>query len=244
VVDVAAGALTSIAVAPSPATVTVGGTQPFTATGYDQFSNPVPIAPIWTTDGGALVPGPGTTTIFTAPTTPASGLLVTATQGAVSGVAVVDVVHGSAVVIELTPAATTIAAGDSQLYAVTARDVFSNGWDVTSSSAFAITPGAGGGWVGSTYTGEIAGAWTVTATYLSLSDVAALTVTHAPTAASAALSPNPYTIGSGGQVIYTLVATDTYGNNWDASASGTYTITLAAGGSWAVNIYTTQYTGT
>jgi PKD repeat protein len=238
------GALATIVVTPDPVTVTVGATQPFTATGYDQYSNPVPITPTWTTNGGSIGPGPGANTTFTAQTTPASGRLVTATQGAISGTAVVNIVHGSAVTLDVAPAAATIAAGSSQPYTVTAYDTYNNPWDVTASSAYTITPGAGGTWTANSYTGEIAGTWTVTATYLTLNDTAVLTVTHAPTAVSAALSPNPYTVGAGGAVAYTLIATDTYGNAWDATASGAYAITPAAGGSWAANVYTSEYTGT
>lgn len=238
------GTLATIVVTPNPVTVTVGATQPFTATGYDGFGNPVPVAPTWATNGGTVNPGPGATTVFTAQTTPATGRLVTATQGTVSGMAIVNIVAGSATSIELAPDAATIAAGQTQAYTVTARDAYSNTWDVTASSAFAITPGAAGSWAANAYTGQIAGVWTVTATYLSLADTAILTVTHAPTATSAALSPNPHTVGAGGTVVYTLVATDTYGNGWDATASGVYTITPAAGGSWAANVYTSQYTGT
>jgi PKD repeat protein len=244
VVNVVAGTLTTITVTPNPVTVTVGGTQAFVASGYDQFNNLMPVTPMWTTDGGSVTPGPGATTVFTAQTTPATGRLVTATEGTVSGTAVINIVHGSAVTIELTPAASTIAAGETQPYTVTARDAYANPWDVAALSAYTITPGAGGAWMGNVYNAEFAGTWTVTATYLSLNDTAALTVTHAPTATSAALSPNPHTVGAGGQVIYTLIATDTYNNSWDATASGTYTITLAAGGSWLANVYTSQYTGT
>jgi PKD repeat protein/DNA-binding beta-propeller fold protein YncE len=238
------GTLATIVVTPNPVTVAVGATQPFTATGYDGFGNPVPVTPAWTTDGGAAAPGPGATTVFTAQTTAAAGRLITATEGAVSGTAVITIVPGSATAIDLTPVAATIAAGQSQAYTVTARDTYSNTWDVTALAAYTITPGAGGAWLVNVYTAQVAGSWTVSATYLSLADTAALTVTHAPTATGALLSPNPYTVGAGGAVAYTLVATDTYGNGWDATASGAYTITPGAGGAWLANVYTSQYTGT
>jgi len=240
VVDIVTGTLATIVVTPNPAVVEVGATQQFVATGYDVYNNVVPISPLWTTNGGTIDAGG----LFTAQTTPASGRLVTATDGTVSGAAIVDVVHGGATAIQLDPAAATVTAGESQPYTVTARDAYNNAWSVSAASTYTITPGAGGTWVSSVYTSELAGTWTVAATYLGLTDTAELTVTHAPLAISAALSPDPHTIGAGGQVVYTLIATDTYGNAWDATASGAYTVTPAAGGSWAANVYTSQYTGT
>jgi subtilase family serine protease len=91
-VTVTAGTLADISV--SPATVSLGekATQTFTATGTDQYGNPVSIDPRWTTTGaiGEVTPGTGTTTTFTAGTTGGAGA-VTATTGGVSGHATVTV---------------------------------------------------------------------------------------------------------------------------------------------------------
>lgn len=237
------GSLATITIAPDPATLTVGRTQAFTASGFDAYGNPLTITPTWSTDVGAIDPGPTATSVFTAQTTPATGS-ITATQGAVTGAAVVDIVPSAAASIELSPATAVTAAGESQAYTVTARDTYGNPWDVTASAGFAISPAAAGLWTNNVYTAEIAGTWTVTATYGGLQDRGTLTVTHAPTATSAVLSPNPYTLEAGQQVVYSLTALDIYDNSWDATASGTYTVTPGAGGSWTNNVYTSQYTGT
>jgi hypothetical protein len=80
--------LPHIVVTPDPVTVSVGGTQQFTATAYDQFNNVIPgVGFIWTTDVGTV----NATGFFTAQSTPATGT-VTATNGTVDGSANVDVI--------------------------------------------------------------------------------------------------------------------------------------------------------
>ncbi|MBK8051077.1 MAG: hypothetical protein IPK16_30650 [Anaerolineales bacterium] len=82
-----AALLAAIDVAPNPVTVTVGATQAFTATGWDSLGNPVVITPIWSTDAGSMVGN-----VLTALATPATGRRVTASVGAISGTAVVEVI--------------------------------------------------------------------------------------------------------------------------------------------------------
>jgi hypothetical protein len=48
--------LTDIFVSPDPATLVVGATQAFTATGYDQYGAPVPFTAEWTATGGTIDP--------------------------------------------------------------------------------------------------------------------------------------------------------------------------------------------
>ena len=235
--------LTTMIVTPTLVTVTVGATQTFTAAGYDQFSDPIPVTPTWTTNAGTATLTPGVTTVLTVQTWSASGRLITATQGSVSGTAVLNIVHGSATAIELTPAPTIITAGESLSYTVTARDTYSNAWDVTAVSTYSITRAAGGIWAGNVYTAGMAGTWTVSATYLGLTDTAVLTVTHAPMATGVTLDPAQHVVEAGGQVAYTLIATDPYGNPWDVTASGHYTIAPVAGGTWMSNVYTAEVAG-
>jgi hypothetical protein len=91
-VTVDPGALATIAVSPSSATVAEGATEMFTATGADSYGNPVSVDPSWTTNvsGGSVSPSSGSSTTFTAGSTSGSGY-VTATQGSVSGSASVTV---------------------------------------------------------------------------------------------------------------------------------------------------------
>jgi hypothetical protein len=90
VVNVVAGPLASITVTPNPATVFIGATQAFSASGADAFGNAVTISPTWSTNAGTMI-----NNVLTAQATPANGLHVTATVGSVSGSAVVNVVAGA-----------------------------------------------------------------------------------------------------------------------------------------------------
>ncbi|MFQ6101256.1 MAG: hypothetical protein ACE5OS_08480 [Anaerolineae bacterium] len=63
-------------------------------------------------------------------------------------------------------------------------------------------------------------------------------------AVSVTLTPTATIISAGQSISYTLIAHDAYGNDWDVTHSGSYTITLDAGGSWASNVYTSQVAGT
>ena len=90
---VTAAALSSIAVAPNPASVPGNGTQVFSATGADQYGNPVSVSTAtWTTtvSGSSVSPGPSSSTTFTAGSTAASGW-VSATLSGITGKASVTV---------------------------------------------------------------------------------------------------------------------------------------------------------
>ncbi len=82
--------LTTITVAPSSASVQTGGTQQFTATGFDQFGNPMSPQPTftWSVSGGGTINSSG---LFTAGSTAGGPFTVTAASGTVSGTASVTV---------------------------------------------------------------------------------------------------------------------------------------------------------
>jgi hypothetical protein len=92
-----AGPATSITVSPSSASVPAGGSQPFSATGVDQWGNPASTAGAsWSTNvpGGSVSPATGASTTFSAGTTAGSGS-VTATLNGVSNSATVTVTAAS-----------------------------------------------------------------------------------------------------------------------------------------------------
>ena len=82
--------VTSIAVAPTTATVNVSATQQFTATARDQFATALATQPTftWTVSGGGSISSSG---LFTAGTTGGGPYTVTAASGGVSGTASVTV---------------------------------------------------------------------------------------------------------------------------------------------------------
>jgi hypothetical protein len=87
--SVKAGTVTAITVSPSNPTVSIGSTEPFTASGKDAFGNAADVSQAtWTvtptgTPPGSVTPGPSSSATFT-PTTPGSGT-VAATVGTVTG---------------------------------------------------------------------------------------------------------------------------------------------------------------
>ena len=93
----------------------------FTATGADAYGNPLPITPIWSTDAGVM-----TGNTLTAQTTPAAGLHVTATVGAVSGSAVVNIVAGPLVRLEIAPTSVTLPMRAQQQFSAIGYDAYGN----------------------------------------------------------------------------------------------------------------------
>jgi len=82
--------LTTITVSPASASVQPGGTQPFSATGLDQFGQPLSPQPAftWSVGGGGTLSAGG---LFTAGSTVGGPYTVTATSGSLTGTASVSV---------------------------------------------------------------------------------------------------------------------------------------------------------
>ena len=85
-----AGPLDHIVVMPATVDVGAGGSQQFTAIGYDQYDNEVPITPSWSTDVGTI----DENGLFTAQDTAGANGYVKATVDAIEGQAVVNIVDG------------------------------------------------------------------------------------------------------------------------------------------------------
>jgi hypothetical protein len=101
---------------------------------------------------------------------------VTGEYAGFSDTALLHVVHGAAVSLEVTPAEESVAAGGAVSYSAAALDAQGNAWDVTAMTSFSIEAGAGGAWAANIYTSENIGDWTVTGEYAGLSDTALLHV--------------------------------------------------------------------
>ena len=111
--------LTTITVAPATASVTTGGTRQFTATGLDQFGQPVSPQPAfnWSVSGGGTVDANG---LFTAGATPGGPFTVTATGGSVSGTASVTVTTlPPDFSLSVSPTAQSVRRGGTVTYLVT-----------------------------------------------------------------------------------------------------------------------------
>jgi serine protease AprX len=106
--------LTTITVLPASASVQNGGTQQFSATGYDQNHTPMNPQPAftWSVSGGGSISASG---LFTA-TTVGSNFTVTAASGGVTGTASVSVTDFS---LSVSPSSRSIKHGQNTSYSVT-----------------------------------------------------------------------------------------------------------------------------
>jgi hypothetical protein len=133
--------LTTITVSPSSASVAAGGTQQFTATGYDQnhvAMNPQPTF-AWSAAGGGTISQSG---LFTAGGTAGGPFTVTAASGGKTGTASVTVTAGATpdFSLSVSPVSQTVRNGSTVRYSVTINP--SNGFN--SSVSLSLSGGPAG----------------------------------------------------------------------------------------------------
>lgn len=225
-VIVAVGPLATITVTPNPATLFVGATQQFVATGRDASGNVVAMAPTWSiAAGGGTIDASG---MFTAGGTPGTYAgTVKATSGSISGTATVIVTSGALATITVTPNPATVPTGGTQQFTAVGRDAAGN--------AVAITPTwavvAGGGSIdimtGLFTAGNAAGTYanSVRASVGGLAGFATVVVTSGALASITVL-PNPATLVAGGTQQFVATGRDAGGNIipitpvWTVAAGG------------------------
>jgi len=169
-------ALVSITVSPSNPTVAPNGTQQFTATGNysDSSTKNITSSVTWTAGAGATITAAGLAT----GKTPGATSTITATLGAISGIAVLTVTN-PLVSIAVTPPAASIAPNATQQYTAIGTFADASTKDLTatatwqSSNSLIATIGTGG-----LATGVAPGNVTITATSGSVSGSAALIITN------------------------------------------------------------------
>jgi hypothetical protein len=231
----------SLTIAPSGGTITAGTSQAYTVTAHDNYGR------AWDVTASSqftISPSAGGIWMANVYTSAVAGIwTVTGTHHGVLTTTGLTVQHGPAVSLDITPGTATVTAGSTTAYTLTAHDAYNNTWDATSSGTYTITPAAGGFWAANMYTSQLTGTWTVTGSYAGRSATATLTVNSAALD-HVGLAPATASHNAGQSIAYTLTAYDAYGNAWDVTSSGTYTITPTAGGSWATNLYTSQAAGT
>ena len=168
---------------------------------------------------------------------------VTGTYSTVNDNTSLTVNHGALHHVVISPDTATITAGSTQTYSAQSFDQFNNVIaDISNSTVFSITPAAGGGWNGSIYTS--ASTWTVTGTYVGLTDTASLTV-NAGALHHIVISPDTSTITAGDTQSYAAQSFDMFNNLIATSPPRTYFhIQAGAGGTWATNVYTSESAGT
>ena len=178
--------LTSITVAPNPASIAAGTTQPFTATGNYSSGPSQPLNSVsWSTSNGvATINGSGVARCLGV-----GGSMVKAASGNISGSATLNCGAATLASITVTPAAASIPVGATQQFAATGTDTLGNttsptvNWTATNNGVASISATG-------LATCLTPGSSTITATSGSItSNGAALTCV----AGSIALSANPTT---------------------------------------------------
>lgn len=122
---VSAGALSNIVVSPPNGALVVGGTQQFTAVGYDAFNNVVAITPTWSVVafGGTI----SSTGLFTAGNVASTFTnTVRATSGTISGNGSVSIGAGAVASVTVSPRPVVLAMNGTQQFTAVGRDAGNN----------------------------------------------------------------------------------------------------------------------
>ncbi|MBN2231756.1 MAG: hypothetical protein JW781_02900, partial [Deltaproteobacteria bacterium] len=235
---VSGGSVHHIVISPDTTNIAAGSLQPYTAQSFDQFNNP--IADVTGTTAFSIDVAAGGSWIANVYASEKAGIwTVSGNYGGLIDTASLTVSAGVLHHIVVSPDTNTITAGTTQTYAAEAFDEFNNTLgDVTGSTVFSIDLEAGGLWAANVYTSEKAGAWIVTGSYSGLTDTASLTVSAGPVH-HIIISPDGATINAGSSQVYMAQTADQFDNPiTDVTDNTTFSIDLAAGGTWTANVYT------
>lgn len=202
--------LTSILVTPASASMQIGGTQTFTAAGYDQFNDPFDAEPFsWSSGAGTLTTLAPDSARLTAGTV--SGTFdVTATSGLVSGTASVTIWPGPPASIVVAPDPANVVAGATQAFTATAYDQYGNENDT---AVLTWSSTAGGITQGGLLTAQTAAqdGRSVSAAWNAVSGSAVVNVVPGPVS-RIAVSPSTATILTGDSQTFSAIAYDQHDN--------------------------------
>ncbi|MDP9074786.1 MAG: hypothetical protein M3N98_11545, partial [Actinomycetota bacterium] len=229
----ASGALTRLVLSPASASIVAGGSQAYTAEGFDAAGHDLGDETSATTF--TIVPSDGTCT--SACTATAAGahtvtgtVVVDATHSA-TGSASLTVTKGSLDHLVLTPATMTVGANVAQAYGAEGFDLYGNDLGPQTASYSIAPDGTCIAASCSTTTADTAGSHhTVTGTAANGAlDTAALTVTGGQLA-RLALSPGTASVAAGGSQTYASEGFDQYGNDLGDKTPVTF-LTISPDGS-------------
>jgi len=144
-VTVLPGALASITVSPPSSSLAIGAHQTFTAVGYDDYDNVVPITPTWLVFGGSgTVDASGVFTAGTVAGTFTNSVVarVGSACTGISGRATVIVAPGALTTITVSPIDPSVVEGATQQFTAAGTDAHGNAVAITPSWSV-IGPGGG-----------------------------------------------------------------------------------------------------
>ncbi len=194
----AAQVLTTITLSPASASVGTGGSRLLSATGLDQFGQPLYPQPsfTWSVSGGGTISTGG---LFTAAAAVGGPFTVTASSGALSGTASVTVTAPPVLTtIIVAPASTSVQVGETQQFSATGLDQFGHPLNPQPTFTWSASGGGTIGTSGLFTAGSTAGGpFTVTASSGSISGTASATVIVVGDVATATGGNNDYSIAYG-----------------------------------------------
>ncbi|HET8786476.1 MAG TPA: right-handed parallel beta-helix repeat-containing protein [Candidatus Limnocylindrales bacterium] len=237
--EVTASGVDHIVISPKSSSLAAGGSQAYTAQGFDSAGNSLGDVTAFATF--SISPdGSCTDNVCTATT--AGSHTVTADDGGKTDTASLTVTAGALDHLVLSPASATIASDGSQAYTAAGRDQYDNSLgDVTSTTTFSIAPD--GSCTGSTCTASVAGTHTVTGTKAGKTGTASLSVTASGVVDHIVIRPTNASIVAGGSQAYTAQGFDAANNSLgDVTASTTFAI--LPDGSCTANLCTATGAGT
>ena len=207
------GTLATLTISPNPQTLTINGTQQFSAIGSDASGASSAVTAVWTiVGGGGTIGGAGMFTAGTAPQTFTN--TVQATSGGLTATATVIVIIGPLATITVTPNPATVQTGNAQQFVAVGKDAGGNVvplvpvWSASSGGTINASSGlftAGGS------TGTFANA--VTATGGAISGSATVNVTAPPLPlATITVTPNPAQLPPNATQQFVATGRDASGN--------------------------------
>jgi parallel beta-helix repeat protein len=216
----ASATLDHIVITPSSATISAGGSQTYTAEGFDAANNS--LGDVTSNTTFSITPN-GSCTGNTCTATVPGAHTVTGTDAGKTSTSTLTVNAGPLDHLALSPASSTIASGGSQTYTAQGRDQYDNNLgDVTGTTTFTIAPN--GSCTGATCTATTSGAHTVTGTSGGKTGTASLQV-GAGALDHIVISPAAATISAGTSQAYTAQGFDSSNNSLgDVTAFTTFSI--------------------
>jgi parallel beta-helix repeat protein len=213
------GTLDHIVISPASTSISAGGSQTYTAQGFETSGNSFDVTA--STTFSISPDGSCSGNVCTAST--AGPHTVTGNDSGKTSTASLTVTAGALDHLVLSPASATIGAGGSQVYTAEGRDQYNNSLgDVTATTTFSIAPN--GSCSGASCTATVTGAHTVTGTNAGKTGTASLQV-GAGSLDHIVISPSSATIGAGGSQAYTAQGFDASNNSLgDVTAFTTFSI--------------------
>jgi hypothetical protein len=227
-----------LVVIPNGVSMAAGGSQPFSAEGYDGSNNDLGNV---TASTNFTISGIGSCFAASCTSTFAGDHTVTGHDGSATGTATLHVIPAAPNFLVLSPSNATMAAGMSTTYTALGSDQYDNGTgDVTSATTFAIS--GDGSCTGATCTTTVPGDHTITGTNGSAIGTTTLHVTVGALD-HLVLSPDHPTITAGQSVTFTATGFDKYGDSEGDVTSAT-TFGLSGAGDCVGAVCTPNMAGT